>query len=767
MRLKSGTHSLTADPEQNRQTIKGNAALITGTGKFRTMGMLTGLALLGAAALTAGPGRAQIVPQGPDEPDFTPLPPPSLTFYGAPGLVDMPSAEMLPDGQFTTTVSNFAGQTRFNLTFQAFPWLSATFRYNGIRDLNLFGFSTYYDRGFDVRLRLLKERRYFPGITVGLQDFAGTGIYAGEYIVATKGFRLPALGPGRESSRRAGRVKLSAGVGWGRFGSYGAIGASGGKRPRFIGGSTGGNPSLDQWFRGPFAPFGGIEWQLNDRLGIKAEYSSDAYVIETRRSSVFQRKSPYNFGIEYQATPRTRLGAYYLYGSEFGISAQIQLGPKHPPTLLHVKAPHPIVPRPARATNPGLWDEAWATGAGARLSAAQALQGPVAEALKKDGLLLEALAVSANVVELRFSNLRYVSMAAAVGRAARVLTATMPSSVETFRLIPVSGGLALSAVTIRRSDLEALEFAPMNADALLAVTGIGDAPPPGGEAVAGRDLYPSASWSLSPFFSPSYFDPARPVRMDFGLALRGTYRPAPGWTLSGTLRHRLAGNVKGGRLSNSRLPHVRTDGVLFARTDTALNNLYISRQWRAGPDLYARATFGYLEWMYGGISGELLWKPVASRLGLGVEANYVRQRDFNQRLGFRDYKVFTGHASAYYDFGGGYLGQLDVGRYLAGDLGATFNIDRTFDNGWSVGAFFTLTNVSSRDFGEGSFDKGIRFTIPLGWFLGTPGQQNLGLTLRPIQRDGGARVYVPGRLYRQVHQAHKTALSGQWARVWE
>jgi hypothetical protein len=171
--------------------------------------------------------------------------------------------------------------------------------------------------------------------------------------------------------------------------------------------------------------------------------------------------------------------------------------------------------------------------------------------------------------------------------------------------------------------------------------------------------------------------------------------------------------------------------------------------------------------MYGGLSTELLWKPVTSRLGLGVEANYVRKRDYDQPLGVQNYTVFTGHASAYYDFGGGYQGQLDVGRYLAGDLGATFSMDRVFDNGWEVGAFFTLTDVSAADFGEGSFDKGIRFEIPLSWFLGKPSRQKLGTTIRPIQRDGGQRLIVPGRLYGQVRDAHAEALKGQWSRVWE
>ena len=108
-----------------------------------------------------------------------------------------------------------------------------------------------------------------------------------------------------------------------------------------------------------------------------------------------------------------------------------------------------------------------------------------------------------------------------------------------------------------------------------------------------------------------------------------------------------------------------------------------------------------------------------------------------------------------------------MGRYLAGDIGATFSIDRVFNNGWSVGGFFTRTNVSAAEFGEGSFDKGIRFTIPVTWFLGSPSQRSVGTTIRPIQRDGGARVHVPGRLYEQVRGAHRNVLSEQWPRFWE
>ncbi|WP_246139567.1 YjbH domain-containing protein [Falsiphaeobacter marinintestinus] len=699
------------------------------------------------------PGSAEAAPV------FTPLPPPSLNFYGSPGLMDMPSSAMLPDGQFTTGISYFGGNSRYTLTFQATPWMSASFRYNGIENWNLGGFETYYDRGFDVRFRLLKEGRYRPEITMGLQDFVGTGIYAAEYFVASKNFKTPGWG----AYRLPGHLKVTGGIGWGRLGSYNSFGGYG-ERPSFDPNSTGGQVAWDQWFRGPAALFGGVEYRPNDRLGFKVEYSSDDYVTETQTTNVFTKKSPFNFGVEYQWTDRTRVGAYFMYGSEFGLTVQFQLNPNHPPSpMIVAPSPQPITRRPDRKTSPNAWNTGWADSQDAALTYVQRLR-PL---MKESGLVLESLDVSAHEAELRFRNLRYGAMTNAVGRAARALALVMPASVETFRLVPVRDGMGLSATVLRRSDLEALEFDALSADALLAVAGFTDVGAPSDTAIRDPDLYPDYGWAVSPYFSPAYFDPDQPFRLDVGVTLRGTWRPAPGWIVSGAIRQRIAGNVKDGRVSNSVLPHVRTDQVKYAQYDTTMNNLYAAKYWQPRNDLYARITGGYLETMYGGISGEVLWKPVNSRLALGVEANWVKQREYDQLFGFLDYSVVTSHASAYYDFGGGYEGQVDVGRYLAGDYGATFSLDRRFDNGWSVGAFFTLTNVSAEDFGEGSFDKGIRFRMPLGWFLGKPSQKGVGTVIRPTQRDGGQRVYVPGRLFSQVQDAHREALTKQWPRIWE
>jgi hypothetical protein len=221
------------------------------------------------------------------------------------------------------------------------------------------------------------------------------------------------------------------------------------------------------------------------------------------------------------------------------------------------------------------------------------------------------------------------------------------------------------------------------------------------------------------------------------------------------------------RVSNSVLPRVRSNSNLYDRdADFAIRYLTLEHFGRPAPDLYSRVTFGYLEEMFAGISAELLWQPVDSRIGFGIEVNHVQQRDFDQLFGLQDYEITTGHASAYFTLANEYNMQIDAGRYLAGDWGATLSVDRTFDNGWSVGAFATLTDVSFDDFGEGSFDKGIRLNIPLSWFIGQSTRTEQAFTIRPILRDGGARLVVRNRLHGLVRDYQAPSLDDQWGRFW-
>ena len=105
----------------------------------------------------------------------------------------------------------------------------------------------------------------------------------------------------------------------------------------------------------------------------------------------------------------------------------------------------------------------------------------------------------------------------------------------------------------------------------------------------------------------------------------------------------------------------------------------------------------------------------------------------------------TGHLSLYADLPVWNLyGVLRGGRYLAGDWGGTVEIGRRFASGIEVGGFATFTDVPFKRFGEGSFDKGIYFSIPLDGFLPRSTRGRAAFNWNPLIRDGGAML---GRKY--------------------
>jgi hypothetical protein len=196
----------------------------------------------------------------------------------------------------------------------------------------------------------------------------------------------------------------------------------------------------------------------------------------------------------------------------------------------------------------------------------------------------------------------------------------------------------------------------------------------------------------------------------------------------------------------SNLPRVRTDIRSYATSsDVQLSRLQYTQTHRLDRDLYAMAYAGLFEWMYGGVGGEVLYRPYGANWAIGADFNWVKQRGFEQDFSFRDYSTLTGHVTGYLQTGFyNVLAKGSVGRYLAGDYGATLDLSRRFDNGFTMGAWATMTNVSKEEFGEGSFDKGVYIQIPFDAFFIRSTTSVGTIAWNPLTRDGGARL---GRYY--------------------
>jgi hypothetical protein len=515
-----------------------------------------------------------------------------------------------------------------------------------------------------------------------------------------------------------------------------------------------------------------------------AEYSKDKYTRETASGEKDAPGKHINLGAYYVFNPQYQVGVYALGGDTIGAQFSFALNPRNAPFPSGLeKAPAPVRPRPAPAADPDGWSGAWS----ADPSAQPAIQTVLAKALADEGQKLSAMSLSTNRAEVRIQNDRYIQQPEAIGRTARLMTRALPPSVDTFVITSMRDGMATSSVTLRRADVERLENT--EAGKIAAVAQISDADPRPGNLLASADPSPRFKWRLGPYLELGVFDPQDPLRYEVGAELKASYEFGPGLVLSGRVRQRAFGSLeqRGPGIPGERGEHYTPeeylanpaneymDGVPRVRSDTRMYTgnhsptvPELTLAWYAQPaaSVYSRVTVGLLERAYGGVSGELLWKPADSALGLGVEIDRVRKRDFEDAFKFRDYEVTTGFVSVYYELAQGYTAQLDVGKYLAGDKGATISLTREFANGWRVGAYATKTDLSAEKFGEGSFDKGITVSIPIGWATGTPTRDRATADLGSLSRDGGAKVDVQGRLYDKVRDAQSVKLNQGWGRFW-
>lgn len=538
----------------------------------------------------------------------------------------------------------------------------------------------------------------------------------------------------------------------------------------------GGKVKYDEWFTGTVRPFGSISWQATDQLSLVAEYSNDRYELEVAEGGE-KPDGHINLGVNYQFGQAYQVSAYTIDGKVFGAQLSFALNPRQAPFPSGLEsAPAPVRPRVARTADPEGWSGAWS----ADPTAQPAIQTALGTALAKDGQRLESMMLGPNRAEVRIDNNRYIQQAEAIGRTARLMSRALPPSVDTFVITSVEKGMPTSSVTLNRADVERLENSA--AAEIAGRARITDATPRPAGLVQTPGLYPNLEWSIKPYAATGLFDPEDPFRYEVGIGASARYEIRPGLVLKGTVRQRVFGNsdqqapgsftveeyeAQTSDVASNGVPRVRSDSRMYSGNDgPTIPELTLSWYARPTSTIYTRVTAGLLERAYGGISAEALWKPVDSRLAFGVEVNSLRKRDFEKPFEFRDYEVTSGHLSGYYDFGNGFWGQVDVGRYLAKDVGATMSLNREFANGWQVGAFATKTDLSAEEFGEGSFDKGIRLSIPLGWATGQPSLRRVGGDLRSLSRDGGVRVKVDGRLYETIRDTHTGKLYEGWGRFW-
>ena len=160
----------------------------------------------------------------------------------------------------------------------------------------------------------------------------------------------------------------------------------------------------------------------------------------------------------------------------------------------------------------------------------------------------------------------------------------------------------------------------------------------------------------------------------------------------------------------------------------------------------------------------VMYKPFNRNTAISYEHNDVKKRSFNQKFTFSDYRIKTSHLNiAHYHPKTNILAKWSYGTYLAGDIGYTLDLSRRMPNGWKAGVWYSNTNVSAEEFGEGSFDKGFYIHIPLSIFSKDYVKNVQAFSLRSMTRDGGQKLELRNRLIDSFYGSSEYEFNENWS----
>ena len=672
---------------------------------------------------------------------------PSQTDFGGVGLMQMPTGRMAEEGNFSFGYNTNNDYQFYTLSLQLMPWLETTVRYTQVNDLlysnseEFSGDTKLADKGIDAKIRLWQESYWLPEVSVGMRDLGGTGLFDGEYVAATKRF----------STEKLGQFDLTLGMGWGYLGTRGNVTnplcSVGDRFCDRISGFEGNGGSFDvqRWFTGSAALYGGIEYQTPySPLRLKLEYDGNDYSQDapvTRGSADLTPDSPWNIGALYRFDNGADLKLSYERGNTWTLGFNFSTNFNHLPTnwLDELEADSQV--EPASTLNDVNW------------------QSLGAELYSVAGYAPRAVYQEDDTVTLVTKQSKYRDRDLAAEKAASVLSNHLPEGVENYQLVEEENGLPVKSTIISAEAYE--NFAQVNYIAPKIADALTEVDP---EIISSEPLYEDFDhfrYGFAPHLSQAFGNPESFYLYNIGIKGNASYWFNPNLTLSSSVYINLLDNydqlnyvAPSDGTSNYR---VRTlVRAYVSENDAYLTNLQLTWFQKYGQNWYQQFYGGYLETMFAGVGSEVLYRRPNSNWAIGADVNLISQRDPNEVFGTfssedaygNDTKVLakgsTGHLSLYYmpdwSLFEDTLFRLDMGKFLAADVGARLDFSKQFDSGVIVGAYASITDMSAEEFGEGSFTKGFYLSIPFDSLSVRPSNTRANIGWQPITRDGGQKL---------------------------
>jgi hypothetical protein len=619
--------------------------------------------------------------------------------WGGTGLMEIPSARILPDGTMRLGVAKASPYLWYTFGFGILPGLEFTGRYTDVT--NISGglgaeFGSFKDKAFDIKYQLLPETKKHPAVALGWNDFEGTRQFESQYLTL---------------SRQLYPLDITLGMGRQRF-----------KGPLSI------CDDIGFW--------GGLEWALTDRLHMMLEYNP----IEYPKDSIYARgvpegsDLPLNLGIRYRTWFGFDCGLTYQRGDTLAMAVHMQF-----------ELGSPILPQ---KPDPPSWGFAIPSAQATGHNAQQVQR--LAQDLEEAGFVnITASSFDGDLVA-EIENTRYLSHAKAAGRAMRLLLKHAGDATERLVVVFKRRGMKLLYVSAAARDARRYFMGDM-AEAhfinrLMVIpydpSRYRGAPTPAAvsAAVQHQRAQRGVGYGIDPILESFFNDPSSVYQSRLSLRPHGTLDLWPGGALHGSYEMPLYSDVE----SSVDTPPdaVRSDAWKYLGSQSDVNRLLFDQILPLGALSHARFSAGYLERMYAGAGGEVLGYPGKGRWAVGVEGDWVKKRDPDAPWTLLEQSNHTLLGNLYYH----YLPlditlKTQVGRFLAGDTGARMAFNRRFHTGAQLSFWYSLTDTGDlTGFNRGYSDKGISLSLPFATFTNRPTRRMLCYRISPWTRDTGATV---------------------------
>jgi len=597
--------------------------------------------------------------------------------HGSIGLINMPSARFYDESSFGITIYDGTPDQKVTLTSSPFDWLEASFFYTNIQGLPYPGFESqdYKDKGFNFKLRL-KEQGLLPALAVGINDIAGTGFYSSEYLV---------------SSYEFGNVDLNLGIGWGNLNDKKDF-----KNPlTYVDERFNNRPSDFAQQGGQFQPsryfsdkdvsvFFGVAYLLNEKTIFKIERDT------TKTDGLIEYdipKSDFSYGIDYKISSNFSIGIFSERDNFFSLKFVYKNNPMK-------ESPRYSYKRPKKEQSDNKYKN-------------------LRKNLQNNGIGVNKIFKNQDIVALEITQFSHTNIN------------TINQIIDTAKKV---------------SNIDEEIVANYKIVDLDAVKNFEESRFTNDDIIFSRNkksrLKSSNQIRIRPFLA------AREGFLKGAILFENDteYLFKDNLIFSSNVKYSLWDNFDDLIIPprNTYPAQVRSDVKDYLRgfnDGIVIGRAQVDYYKSLKKNHHMMISAGIFEEMFNGAGFEYLYFPSNKNYAIGFEIFEVIKRDYKLQFGTLDYQNTTGHINFYYR-NYKYIPfdtKISFGEYLAGDEGATIQFSRSFINGVEFGVFATFTDVSSEQFGEGSFDKGIFFNVPVF-------SNFINYSWRPLTKDPGAKL---------------------------